>query len=202
MLEAVRDFLEPYCRTVVADLYEQSLVVLMDGPVSLAEEESLSELLLERLETLYGGKTVLTMCNHLKDTAEVRRAYLANQQYLKDVRKIYPVRRIFGMAELRFAEECRKMIEMGEETVRLHTDVTAGIYQMADGPELCRTLGVYLLDAGAGVTRTAELLYLHKNTVKYRLQKITDCLGCRVGRMPESFAVYYAMALERLLGSA
>ena len=202
MLEAVRDFLEPYCRTVVADLYEQSLVVLMDGPVSLAEEESLSNLLLERLETLYGGKTVLTMGNHLKDTAEVRRAYLANQQYLKDAGKIYPVRRIFGMAELRFAEECRKMIEMGEETIRFHTDVTAGIYQMADGPELCRTLGVYLLDAGAGVTRTAELLYLHKNTVKYRLQKITDCLGCRVGRMPESFAVYYAMALERLLGSA
>lgn len=74
-----------------------------------------------------------------------------------------------------------------------------GLYQAADGAELCRTLGVYLLDAGAGVTRTAELLYLHKNTVKYRLQKITDILGCRVGRLPESFAVYYAVAFQRLL---
>lgn len=199
MLEAVRDFLEPYCRTVVADLYEQSLVVLMDGPASLQEEESLSGLLLERLERQYGGGMILTTCNHLKDTAAVRRAYLENQQSLKDARIIYPARRVFGMAELRFARECREIVEMGEEAIGRHTDAVQGIYQAADGEELCKTLEIYLLDAGAGVTRTAELLYLHKNTVKYRLQKITDCLGYRVGRMPESFSVYYAVALRRML---
>lgn len=199
LLQAVRDFLEPYCRTVVADLYEQSLVVLMDGPLSLTEQESLSELLLEKLEGNDRGGTVLTMCSHLKDTAAVRKAYLANRQYLNDARKIYPSRRIFGMPEIRFAGECREMIGMGEEEVARRLGAIEGLYQAADGAELCRTLGVYLLDAGAGVTRTAELLYLHKNTVKYRLQKITDILGCRVGRLPESFAVYYAVAFQRLL---
>lgn len=198
VLETVRDFLAPYCKTVVADLYEQALVVLMDGPKSLAETENLSELLLEKIG---GDDTVLTMCNHLKDTTAVRKAYLTNQRYLRDARKIYPVRRIFGMPEIRFAENCRKIVGMGEEALLLHMEVLGGLRQMTDGPELCRTLGVYLLDADTGVTRTAEFLYLHKNTVKYRLQKIMDCFGYRVGRMPESFAAYSAVALERLLES-
>ena len=68
-----------------------------------------------------------------------------------------------------------------------------------DARDLKETLSVHLLDAGASVTRTAELLFLHKNTVKYRLQKISDRLGCRVGRMPESLPLYRACAMERLL---
>ena len=51
------------------------------------------------------------------------------------------------------------------------------------------------------VERTAELLFLHKNTVKYRLQRTAGRLGYPVGKMPETFALYTACALERLLGS-
>lgn len=199
MLEAVREFLAPYCRTVVADIYEHVIVILMDGPEALAEEETLSELLLEKIGGS-GPGPVLTLCNHLKDTAAVRKAYLMNQKYLKDAKKIYPVRSIFGMPEIHFAETCRNIIGMGEEAVRQHLDVLEELGQAADGTELKNTVGVYLLDADTGVTQTAKLLYLHKNTVKYRLQKITDCLGYRVGKMPESFAVYHAVALSRLLG--
>ena len=53
----------------------------------------------------------------------------------------------------------------------LHTDSTIQ-------EDLLATLSVYLLDAQANVSRTAELLYLHKNTVKYRLHKINSCAIC------------------------
>ena len=49
------------------------------------------------------------------------------------------------------------------------------------------------------MTRTAELLYLHKNTVKYRIQRISDLLGYRPDRMPETVKLYQAVAVERLL---
>ena len=61
------------------------------------------------------------------------------------------------------------------------------------------TLSVYLLDGETSVTRTAELLYLHKNTVKYRIQRISDLLGYRPDKMPEAVRLYQAVAVERLL---
>ena len=65
--------------------------------------------------------------------------------------------------------------------------------------ELLATLSVYLLDAQANVTMTAELLYLHKNTVKYRLHKINSLLGYPVTKMPESNLLYTALSVRRLL---
>ena len=74
----------------------------------------------------------------------------------------------------------------------LHTDSTIQ-------EDLLATLSVYLLDAQANVSRTAELLYLHKNTVKYRLHKINSLLGYLVTKMPESNQLYTALAVRRLL---
>ena len=65
--------------------------------------------------------------------------------------------------------------------------------------DLAGTLCAYLLDGDLSVTRTAELLYLHKNTVKYRLQRISDLLGFRPGKMPETIALYHSAAIYRLL---
>ena len=90
------------------------------------------------------------------------------------------------------------MIEEGEEAVQQRLAVLAPIREQGEA-ELERTLQILLLDAGSSVARTAELLFLHKNTVKYRLQRTAGRLGYPVGKMPETFALYTACALERLL---
>ena len=55
------------------------------------------------------------------------------------------------------------------------------------------------MDCDSSVTRTAEALYLHKNTIKYRLQRISDLLGFRLGKMPETIDLYRSAAIYRLL---
>ena len=42
-------------------------------------------------------------------------------------------------------------------------------------------------------------MFLHKNTVKYRLQRIADRLGFVPGELPESMPLFTACALGRLL---
>ena len=69
----------------------------------------------------------------------------------------------------------------------------------SEGAELLHTLSVYLLDVHSSITRCAELLYLHKNTVKYRLGRIGACLGHHVDKEPEKFYLYRAVVLNRLL---
>ena len=66
-------------------------------------------------------------------------------------------------------------------------------------PELLNTVCTFLLDCDSSVTRTAEMLYLHKNTIKYRLQRISDLLGFRLGKMPETIGIYRGAAIYRLL---
>lgn len=65
--------------------------------------------------------------------------------------------------------------------------------------DLAETLGVHLLDGEMSVTRTAELLHIHKNTVKYRIHRISSLLGYRMDKAPELFALYKACAVRRLL---
>ena len=135
------------------------------------------------------------------DTSSVRKSFLLYQNHLKNARILYPASAFLSQAELSFTADCAETIARGEAMVRqvtapieplLHTDSTIQ-------EDLLATLSVYLLDAQANVSRTAELLYLHKNTVKYRLHKINSLLGYRVTKMPESNQLYTALAVRRLL---
>ena len=44
-----------------------------------------------------------------------------------------------------------------------------------------------------------ELLYIHKNTVHYRLNKIRSVLRCDLVQMPATLAVYEAATVYRIL---
>ncbi len=196
-LELVRELLAHHCTTVVADWYEGDLVAFMDWPAGGGEAGALADMCCAQLEQA-GLRAVLTLCQSLATTADVRRAYLAIRAFQNDAAKIWPGKRWYTVQEVEFAQSCRAMIEEGEEAVQQRLAVLAPIREEGEA-ELERTLQILLLDAGSSVARTAELLFLHKNTVKYRLQRTAGRLGYPVGKMPETFALYTACALERLL---
>ena len=168
-----------------------------DRPAGGGEAGALADMCCAQLEQA-GLRAVLTLCQSLATTADVRRAYLAIRAFQNDAAKIWPGKRWYTVQEVEFAQSCRVMIEEGEEAVQQRLAVLAPIREGGEA-ELERTLQILLLDAGSSVARTAELLFLHKNTVKYRLQRIAGRLGYPVGKMPETFALYTACALERLL---
>lgn len=65
--------------------------------------------------------------------------------------------------------------------------------------DLADTLATYLLDSDGSMQKTGDYLYLHKNTVKYRINKVKQRLGYDIGKMPEAYALYQAVALNRLM---
>lgn len=71
--------------------------------------------------------------------------------------------------------------------------------QQSDASELMQTLCVYLLDAESNTQKTGAILYMHKNSVNYRLNKIRNILGSDLSQMPSVFEIYQAAALYRLL---
>ncbi len=197
IIRICRDVLTGRCKTLVIDEYEDSVVVFMDGQKTLQDQEFLVNEL-HRCVAAAGIAVTITECGNLMDTGDVRSAFLNNADYLTDAGKIFPGRAVYSLQEVKFAGDCRKLVEQGEQTVK-ETLFILSFLDDGEDTELRRTLAVYLLDAGWSVSKAAKLLHIHKNTVKYRLQRMGDRLGFRIGDMPETMKIYEAAALERLL---
>ena len=199
-LSAVREALQPYCDIIFADIYEGDIVAFMAwkdpgaaGPVS--------DSLMEQLNA-DNVPAKLTRCHSLADTAEVRKAFLANKTYLTDADRIWPGRRSFTYEEIEFTRHCREVIDAGEESLARCLYPLRLLGTNGEETELVRTLETFLIDADSSVTRCAELLFVHKNTIKYRLGRIRSILGYAPTKLPENMYLYEAAAINRLLASA
>lgn len=141
---------------------------------------------------------VLISCQGLESTTDVRNSFLLCQKYMQQARSIYPNRQVVTSQEVRFAKKCQEIVTRGEDAV---ADVLRPL-KLLDGEmqqELYETLETYLLDADMNIARTAKLLFVHKNTIKYRVANLNKRLHCQINRMPEAYELYLATAVNRLL---
>lgn len=67
----------------------------------------------------------------------------------------------------------------------------------AGGPVVIDTLAAYL-DAGSSVEATARALFVHPNTVRYRLRRVTELSGFTTSDPRDAFALRLALTLGRL----
>ena len=179
-------------------VYEGQPVMCLSTPHSLRDTERVMRELLE-CAAKSSPDAVIVRCSGLSNTTNCRRAYLLTLENLEDAKCIFPRKRIFLLGEMELAAACRKRISEGEAAAIDETMPLFALQSDGDGTELLNTACAYLLDCDGSVTRTAELLHLHKNTIKYRLQRISDTLGFRLGKMPETIELYYSAAICRLL---
>lgn len=141
---------------------------------------------------------VLVSCSGLENTADVRNSFLLCQEFIGQARSIYPNRQILTIHEVKFARKCQEILTQGE-------DAAANVLKPLKFPdleahqELYQTLETYLLDADMNIARTAELLFVHKNTIKYRVANLNKLFNCQIGKMPEAYELYQAVAVNRLL---
>jgi DNA-binding PucR family transcriptional regulator len=199
-LPLIREHLGHYCRTVVADLYEGRIVAFMDWIEHSPERIQVSKDLLTQLEGL-GLSLSLARCYPLNRTSDVRRTFLMHQEAIGTAGKIWPSLGCYTLQELEFASDCRKILSESEAALTEALMPLEALTYVREDNALLKTLEVYLLDAGNSVSVCAELLFLHKNTVKYRLSRIRKLLGYSPDKIPELFSLYRAAALNRLLDS-
>lgn len=60
--------------------------------------------------------------------------------------------------------------------------------------ELRKTLQTYLA-CGSSITKTAESLFLHRNTIKYRIKKCEEILGIELSNVSDCFQIQLALVL-------
>lgn len=191
-------FLQEYHKLAIVDSYEQYIIGLTDERLFEEGEHDLAQTFVGRL-TDDGLQAVGATFENIEDTAQARASFVIAHEGLAAARVIYPEQTVLTTSEIRFARGCREVLSQGEDVARGKLACLDRLYAQCDAPELLQTLCVYLLDAGGSTRRTGELLFLHKNSIQYRINKIRSILGCDLTQLPESFEIYQAAAVHRLL---
>ncbi|WP_010283671.1 helix-turn-helix domain-containing protein [Bacillus timonensis] len=91
------------------------------------------------------------------------------------------------------------MVMFDERNVSAYTDLfLRKINELKNSKEIKETLEVYLKHNGQ-IKKTAEELYVHQNTLKYRIEKITDMTGFDLGDSEVRLSLSLALRLEHLM---
>ncbi len=85
---------------------------------------------------------------------------------------------------------------LGDVTARARLLRDVYLPLQAAGGDLLRTAGAFL-DGGGSVEGTGRALFLHPNTVRYRLRKVTDLLGYDVSQPRDALVVRLAIVVGR-----
>ena len=110
-----------------------------------------------------------------------------HRRYISDAAKIYPARKWFSIGDIEFATSCHQLADRGEESLDAAFNCLRSFSRAITNGMCRKPFAIYLLDTDSSVTRTAEIMFLHKNTIKYRLRVISD--GCfRPNKMPDKYS--------------
>ena len=187
----IRRMIAEYDRTAVTDRYGNVLISFLSADLANTK----GQLLIDELTGICSEKIYkFTEKNITKHAAHI---YLEICSASSAIEKIFPMRKIVMYDTLHFAANCIKPESTANADASYYRSLLSPL-AAEKSDELLLTLQTYLFDADASVKRTAELLFLHRNTVKYRLDRIRDFLGRDFEQMPLYQDVYLAVALERI----
>lgn len=120
---------------------------------------------------------------------------------IPDMQAIFPKARYYSYQHVCFARSIRA-IYANSELFGVDRYLLDNLEHRYPRGEPVKVLGVYYLDEGMDLARTADRLYLHRNTAKYRLNKISMLLGVDVLDVTKSQFLIMALAVERLARSS
>ncbi len=194
-LMKLKSYFKEHQKRAIVDDVDNGIVVFMEDSAYLDVDMHLAECYMEQE---LNEEIVLFWCGGMDSTQDVRKAYVMMENSFPMVCKIFPHKRVFTEAQLRFTQECMRILAQGEESVLEYQQVLLPLLGHKNTEDLLKTLIIYYFDAKSNVLETANLLYLHESTIKYRLNKIRQRLGYDIDDMPAQYNLYLALALKRI----
>lgn len=178
---------------MISDWYNDQLIVLLEKSPSYQEWQSW-ESGFKKDDQQLTAQCVVVSATMVDGFGGIQRLYQLVSQYMSAAQTILPHRSFFNQADLEFARGCqRELQEEGTEVIRWQKRLDAMQHNLVE------TLLTFLLDTPQNIEQAGNLLYVHRNTIKYRLNKISNRFGFVPGVMPESFELYQALGVHRLL---
>lgn len=127
---------------------------------------------------------------------EIKTLYLHYRKTINTMRKIYLEKRVWSIYELNLAQEIVDISNGNSYKLKYLEDIIQSIEDEEN--DFMETLATYMIDCDSQLHSTANKLYIHRNTVTYRLKRIKTITGVDFSKMPAHFDFYLAASLWRL----
>ncbi|HIV79543.1 MAG TPA: PucR family transcriptional regulator [Candidatus Avanaerovorax faecigallinarum] len=191
---SVLNIFEEYKKYCLADIIDGEIVILSN----LSRTNEMSENLFNELQSFtvnYDEKATYFMNRSSKDIEAIKQLYYNYRRSLPALRKIFINRRNWDAHDVTLSQEVTSL----SETQNQKTEYLNTIIDMLknDRNNLLKTLGVYLIDCDSELKHTADTMFLHRNTVLYRLARIKQLTNTDFTLMPAAYEFYLAAALHR-----
>lgn len=143
----------------------------------------------EYLKKLWGGSTEILSCgigSVMQGMNGIRDTYSESYKAIRVGRKLKPEQTLFFYDKLTVFCELEEFFKSGRGKKLTE------ILEKIPSRELLETLVIYY-ECGANVEQAAEKMYSHKNTIKYRLNRIQDITGLNLKSPDDNFQLYLAV---------
>lgn len=197
-LNLFKDRLPATITRPIVDISDGKIVLFLAAKNRFKETEELASFMMSKSKDSH-----LFTFYRLRDTSHAR--HLAHlEEHAHDCAKtIFPHKKVFSSQDLIFAHGIMSEMEKGEDHIKEILTMIEPLYKQEDSlkTDLIDTLGVYLLDAGHSVQKTADLMGVHVNTIKYRIKKLEETLSVSSTECVAVNILSVAVALYRLISA-
>ena len=153
-----------------------------------------SSQLIETLERETGARLYLGIGRYHPGIRGLSRSYQDAMAALRIGRKLTRDRRMYCLDQLGLPA----LVGITDEETR--TDLARHLLgPLESEPELLRTLLVFF-EHNCSIISASASLYIHRNTLNYRLEKISSLTGLDPRRFDEASMIRYAMTIRQLAG--
>lgn len=192
--KTIEDFVSVYRNIFLVDIFDETVVLFADR-----RREKIDGDLKKLLEEMAGKGLFfrIVVSNTISTTRNVKDIYWVLQNNKQYISAVFQNKQIITEKEMQFVKQVQSTRAQRKSLSALNENWQTLFTEQRE-EDLVNTLEIYLLDADMNVARTAELMYVHKNTIKYRLKCVEEMLGHRVNHMPEVCDLYFAAMSNRL----
>lgn len=183
------------CSNGIVDLFGNLVVIINSQSKDSTRYQLLENDIISYVETIK-EPLYYTVFSGLDLSLGVKELYLKYCSSINTAKKIYPLKTFFTYSEIIFSNKCKNIIDSMDNEKEEYIKMLRPIIEDSE-EDLLLTLSTYMLDAGSEVKKTAELLFVHRNTVQYRLSKIKSLMNLDFSKMPMYYDVYLSAAILR-----
>ncbi|MDE3076608.1 MAG: helix-turn-helix domain-containing protein, partial [Chloroflexota bacterium] len=164
-------------QTLAANLHSRIAQVLPELPISIG-----------------GGRVCRAIGDYKESYDEARRSLEIIRRCNKRNQVVFfqslGVYRLFSLIEDR-----RELMKLAEQTIGPLLE-----YDRQHATTLVRTLGSYL-ESGRNLDSSARSMFIHVNTLKYRLKRIQEIAGLDLNSAEERFNLHLAVKILQAIGT-
>ena len=162
--------------------------------------KKIAEEILEKFQESCAGLSLnIGWGNPCDDVRDVKKSLSQSEQAIRVAQTLPGTDKCMGFDELGFYKVLFNVKDREElEDFRNEVLFTLLEYDQKHGAELVNTLSVFL-EENDNFIRVSEKLYIHRNTLKYRLQKISEISGRNLTNPKDRMLLYFATIVHKFL---